>query len=130
MGFVTQVKMGDAVNPVASSLVGICSTEADESTKVVYCPDFTKLVEGVTIRVFFEYGNTAEYPHMIVNGTDKCPILKYGNEPLVSEYSWHERSIFTFTYWRGDWYINDYQIPVELIYDSLDSSLFIGRRNY
>lgn len=114
MSYVGNVKIGsNDAEPVAASLFGTCKTPADTAAKVVELANFDYLLEGVTIKVRFENGNTVANPTLAVGGTTATTIRRYdstGAGTTIGK-SWHAGEVVSFTYIKvngtGYWYMND-----------------------
>ena len=104
MSYVAQVSIdGGNSLPIASSLYGTCATPADTQNKVVVCPNFDQLIDGVTIRVQFTYSNTAQQPTMNVNSTGSVAMSNVGSDEASS---WEPGSVVAFTYVDSQWVMN------------------------
>lgn len=115
MGYISQVAIdGGEPVPVASSLYGICPTLANNAAKVVLCPNFDHLVNGVTIHVKFSKKNTAANPTMNVNATGAYPMYRYGATPVGTDEgsSWRDGSVISLTFDGTSWTMNDSSFPV------------------
>lgn len=105
--FITQVKIGDNVFPVGSSLFGVSSSEANNANKVVNANNltnesFSTLATGVSIHVKFSNGNTATNSLTLkVGATAAKPIVNPGGD-----LTWNDNSIITFTYDGTSWMMN------------------------
>lgn len=89
--------------PIASNLLGTCTTSASTATKVVSLSDFDVLVEGVTVHVYFAYSNSASSPKLQVGSTAAKTIRRNG----TSTGQWRGGSIISFTYYNDYWIQND-----------------------
>lgn len=95
------------VQPVGSTLYGVCNSNATASVKVVTLPSFDYLVNGITIHVKFTYGNTAALNSAFklrVGSVEEKPILNPGGNT-----SWSAGAVISFTYDANDsaWIVND-----------------------
>ena len=94
---------------------GTSVTGASTVNKKATCDEFTTPMEscpaGTSVRVMFNYGNTAEAPTLNINSQGAKPIIRYGTtEPGTNKYySWRDGSIITFTYDGTNWVMNDVQ---------------------
>jgi hypothetical protein len=111
MAYVAKVKNGNNNIPVGHTLYGTCSTESNTAAKIVVMPDFSSLVDGVTIKVAFTNSNTAENPTLNVNSTGAKSIYRYGTTRpgTTADSSWEAGSVLSFTYDGSSWMMNDYQ---------------------
>lgn len=85
-----------AVQPIGSSLFGICGSPANHTEKVVILDDFTTLIRGVTVHVKFTLGNTVEQNGTLtlkVGSTDARTISFPGGSTL-----WDAGAVISFTY--------------------------------
>ena len=91
---------------------GTCYTSASTAAKIVYTgvtwSSYPKngfvLVSGVTVRVRFEYANTAAYPSLNVNGSGAWPIYVNGASASSSNpLYWSADSVLEFVYSSGSW---------------------------
>ena len=96
---------------VGSTLYGTCTTGASTVAKVVTLASFDKLIDGVTIHVYFTNSNTASSPTLNVNSTGAKTIKRYGSTaPGTSEAtSWVAGGTVSFTYDETNtcWRMND-----------------------
>ncbi|MEE0897447.1 MAG: hypothetical protein U0L88_07450, partial [Acutalibacteraceae bacterium] len=99
MAYITKKQTNSGVKPIGSNLFGSCSTASGTAAKVVAMPDFDVLVEGVTIHVHFDNGNTASSPTLKVGSTDAKPIVG----------TIDASGVYSLTYHSGSWYCNDNQ---------------------
>lgn len=114
MSYISQISVdGGSPLPIASRLYGTCSTLANVSAKVVLCPDFDQLINGVTIRIEFTYSNTAANATLNVNQTGTIPIYQHGTTPVGSDEgsSWKPGSVVAFTYNGSAWMMNGSASP-------------------
>lgn len=95
MGYIGKISAGGSTYPVASTLFGTCDTAADTVAKVVTCPDFDTLVEGVVITIKFTYGNTAAHPTLNVNSTGAVNVINSWLTNIGHTYSF----VYDGTYW-------------------------------
>lgn len=107
-----------AVPPGAGNIIyGVCNTASNVSEKTVTCSNFTSLVQGVTIHVYFTYCNKAIEPTLNVNNTGAKPLCKgsakddgaggsvlAGNTP---DSSWWDCAMVSLTYDGANWHLND-----------------------
>lgn len=111
MGYIGKVNdTAGNTHLVGSTLYGTCSTGASTAAKVVTCPNFTELVEGVTIHVKFTYSNTAANATMNVNSTGAKNLCRYGTTRVgtTTRAAWQAGAIVSFTYDGTSWVQNDY----------------------
>lgn len=112
MGYVGYIEADETVHSVGSTLYGTCDTAAATAAKVVNCPDFSKLVTGVTIHVKFTNSNTSSSaPTLNVNSTGAKNIYIYGTQRAgtLPQTSWYAGAIVSFTYDGTAWMMNDSQ---------------------
>lgn len=95
----------DGVVPIGSNLFGTCTTAGSTGAKVVTMPAFNVLVEGVTIHVYFQNGNTSALPTLQVGSTAARPVICNGTQGGT----WKSGSFVSFTYYGGEWVQNDVQ---------------------
>ena len=114
MGFISKVNVDGTTHLVASSAYGVCNTSPAVAAKEVVMSDFNALIPGVTIHVYFAFGNTATAPTLNVNSTGAKTILLAGQAAPTGTLSWVVRSIVSFTYTtdhpsvpEGCWLMND-----------------------
>ena len=105
MPYMSKRQTDNGVVPVGSNLYGTCSTGGSSQIKYVTLSDFNVLVTGVTIHVYFSYGNTASSPILQVGSTSGQYIKCNG----VLKGSWESGSIISFTYDGNYWVMNDFQ---------------------
>lgn len=87
---------------------GTCATAAATQAKVVVCPDFTELKEGVSIRVNFanaQYYNGA--PTLNVNSTGAKSVKSLGTGLNAVRYCWLAGEVVSFTYDGTNWIMED-----------------------
>ena len=111
MGYVGKVQdTAGNTHLVGSTLYGTCSTSVGTAAKVVTCPNFTELVEGVTIHVKFTYSNTAPNATLNVNSTGAKDLCSYGTTRvgLTEGLSWKPGAVVSLTYDGTSWVMNDY----------------------
>ena len=106
MAYITKKTTRDGIKPIGSNLYGTCSTSSGTAEKTVAMPDFNVLVEGVTIHVYFENGNTADNATLKVGSTSAQPIRYNGQ----AGGSWEAGGFISFTYYNGSWIQNDITI--------------------
>ena len=104
--FIGQIKIGDNVYPVGSTLFGLCSTDASEAAKVVNANNlttasFTTLATGITVHIKFANANSASSPTLQVGNTTAKPISNPGGT-----IDWSANSIISFTYDGTNWVMN------------------------
>ena len=110
MGYAGQIKTsGGVLNPIASSLYGVCSTRANEAGKIVSMPNFDTLLTGVMIQVKFTNSNSAANPTLTVNSIGPYPIYAFGTTAPgnTSAQSWAANSLVSFTFDGTAWRMND-----------------------
>lgn len=103
----------NGVVPVGSNLYGTCSTSGSSQIKYVSLSDFNVLVAGVTIHVYFSYGNTASYPMLQVGSTAAKDVYCNGSYSGI----WESGSVISFTYDGSKWIQNDIQKAADTKYD-------------
>ena len=103
MGYVYNVAIGGATHLIEPIVYGVCETAAATAAKTVAINNFV-LVEGVTVKVFFEHENSAAAPTLNVGGTGAHAIR------LVEENirPWEPNEVISFTYDGTYWTMNDY----------------------
>lgn len=108
MGYVGKVNAGGSEHLVGSTLYGTCDTAESTAAKVVVCPDFTTLIEGVTIHVKFDNSNTATNPTLNVNSTGAKRIRFATNSAPGTDAreSWYPGEVVALTYDGTYWCIN------------------------
>lgn len=101
------------VNPQETCLFGKCTTAAATATKEVLIPGVFELYEGLTIKVYFAYANSASNPTLMVNGLPAARIIR--NATYASNNasgSWQGMAIVTLTYFINGgtpyWSLNDW----------------------
>lgn len=92
---------------VGSTLYGTCDTGASTATKVVTCPNFSKLETGVTIHVYFSNTNTASMPQLNVNSTGAKYVYEYRDSGTSFKYADIKKGMHTFTYNGTYWFLDD-----------------------
>lgn len=103
MAYITKKQTTDGIKPIGSNLYGTCATASGTAAKVVIMSDFDVLVVGVTIHVYFTYGNTASNPTLKVGNTNAVPIRRNGS----ASGKWESGSVTSFTYDGSYWTQND-----------------------
>lgn len=103
MAYITKKTTQNGVKPIGSNLFGLCSTASSSPQKSVTMPDFNVLVSGVTIHVYFAYGNTAQNPTLSVGSTAGVAIKRNG----ILGGKWSNGSVISFTYDGTNWIQND-----------------------
>lgn len=87
---------------------GTCATAAATQAKVVVCPNFTELKEGVSIRVNFanaQYYNGA--PTLNVNSTGAKSVKSLSTGLNALRYCWLAGEVVAFTYDGTNWIMED-----------------------
>ena len=111
MSYVGKVTAGGATHLVGSTLFGTCTTAATTAAKVVTLSDFDQLIDGVTVHVIFQNGNTASNPTLNINSTGARGIYinAASRAGTTVEASWGDGDLRSFTYDSVDdkWYMND-----------------------
>ena len=104
-GYAGKVRISGVDYPIATTLIGTCSTAGSTAAKIVTCADFTTLLTGVAIVVKFTYSNTAASPTINVNGTGAYPIYVSGTSSpgITPETSWPANSVVLFVYDGTAW---------------------------
>ena len=98
MGIVSKVRTLGMQNPalITSTLFGRCSTAANVAEKVVTISNDSflesALMDGMSLRVFFEYGNTCDAPTLIIKNSNSITfndtdIIKKEKEKAYNKYS-------------------------------------------
>lgn len=103
MAYITKKTTRNGVKPIGSNLFGLCSTASATAQKSVSMSDFNVLVSGVTIHVYFAYGNTAQNPTLSVGSTAGVAIKRNG----ILGGKWSNGSVISFTYDGTNWIQND-----------------------
>lgn len=103
MAYITKKTTRNGVKPIGSNLFGLCSTASASAQKSVSMSDFNVLVSGVTIHVYFAYGNTAQNPTLSVGSTAGVAIKRNG----ILGGKWSNGSVISFTYDGTNWIQND-----------------------
>ena len=102
--------------PIGSTLYGVCSSQASSYEKVVTLSNFDTLINGVTVHVKFENGNTApltnpsdatEHLSLTIGSTSSIPVSNPGGTV-----NWSAGAIISFTFDETDinnkkWIVND-----------------------
>lgn len=71
--YIGKIQIGNGNNiPIASTLFGVCATQASATAKQVTLDDFDAATPGVTIHVKFSNGNTASNITMTVGGVARA----------------------------------------------------------
>ena len=99
------------VQPWLVTDYGECSTAAATAAKVVTVTSNSfNLYSGVTVRIKFDYTNTASAPTLNVNNTGAKNIVKWGTTAVgtSTSTSWTAGSIVSFTYDGTSWVMNDH----------------------
>lgn len=99
------------VQPWLVTDYGECSTAAATAAKVVTVTSNSfNLYSGVTVRIKFDYTNTASAPTLNVNGTGAKNIVKWGTTAVgtSTSTSWTAGSIVSFTYDGTSWVMNNH----------------------
>lgn len=111
MAYVAKVKNENDNVPVGHTLYGTCATAANTAAKEVVMPDFSSIVDGVTIKVKFTNSNTAANPTLNVNSTGAKNIYRYGTTApgATADASWEAGAVLSFTYDGTNWMMNDFQ---------------------
>lgn len=108
MSYLAKITTADGNKPVASTLYGTCNTAAATAAKVVTCEDFDQPYEGVSIRIKFDNGNTAQNPTININNTGAKAVYLYGSTPAGVDVftSWKAGAILSLTYNGTAWQID------------------------
>ena len=99
------------VQPWLVTDYGECDTAAATAAKVVTVTSNSfNLYSGVTVRIKFDYTNTASAPTLNVNSTGAKNIVKWGTTAVgtSTSTSWTAGSIVSFTYDGTSWVMNDH----------------------
>lgn len=100
MAYISKENTRDGVKPIGSNLYGTCTSDADDTTKIVAMPDFDVLTEGVTVYVHFQDENSAATPLLKVGSTVAKSIIYNGTQSG----SWEANSFVAFTYYQNSWH--------------------------
>ena len=106
----------NSVDTAQLSYYGTCATAAATQAKVVECPEFMELKEGVSIRVKFT--NTQSYngqATLNVNSTGAKGIVSSGTTKAV-RYCWLAGEVVSFTYNGTNWVMEDAGIATTSYY--------------
>jgi len=108
MAYAAKVEYGGSDVPITSTLYAECSTAGSTADKSITLTDITNLIAGMTIKIKFQYANTAVNPRLLINATDAKPIMRNGNQAAGSrmEDSWPDKSIVSLTYDGTNWIID------------------------
>lgn len=110
---VSQIRINNIGNHIASSAYGTCTTAANVATKQVIFQNDNNirfiLSTGITIHIKFTYHNTATNATLKI-GNNNIPIKKYGNTAVgnTSTTSWKDGAVVSFTYDGTNWIMNDF----------------------
>lgn len=110
---VSQIKINNIGNHIASSAYGICTTAANVATKQVVFQNDNNirfiLSTGITIHIKFTYHNAATNATLKI-GNNNIPIKKYGSTAVgnTSTTSWKDGAVVSFTYDGINWIMNDF----------------------
>ena len=126
MGIVSKVQTLGMQNPalITSTLFGRCSTAANVAEKVVTISNDSflesALMDGMSLRVFFEYGNTCDAPTLIIKNSNQQQTLvraipirafhlylgEYHDRDVIDNNfvttPWADGGVISFTYMRKD----------------------------
>lgn len=106
MPYISKKRLSNnVVVPIGSNLFGTCTTQAIVLNKTATLSAFNVLTEGVTVHIYFKYGNTLASRTLKVGNTDAKPIKAYGSEIPT----WEAESVISFTYHNDAWWMNDRQ---------------------
>lgn len=125
--FISQVKIGDNIYPVGSSLFGLSTSAANSADKVVNANNLTNdsfatLATGITVHIKFQNGNAAEAPITLkVGSTAAKPVINPGGE-----LTWNDGAIITFTYDGTSWVMNGGKSIVDVSEGINDGEIVIG----
>ena len=103
-----QETQSQGVVPIASNLFGTCATAKATAAKVVALADFDVLVSGVTVHVYFTYGNNQSNTTLKVGSTAATAVRRNGSATAV----WEAGSVISFTYNGSYWIQNDADVGV------------------
>lgn len=108
MAYAAKVEYGGSDVPITSTLYAECSTAGSTADKSITLTDITNLITGMTIKIKFQYANTAVNPRLLINATDAKPIMRNGNQAVGTrmEDSWPDKSIVSLTYDGTNWIID------------------------
>ena len=90
-----QETQSQGVVPIASNLFGTCATAKATAAKVVALADFDVLVSGVTVHVYFTYGNNQSNTTLKVGSTAATAVRRNGLQPLCGKPGQSYRSHIT-----------------------------------
>lgn len=110
MGYAKEIKVGNDIIPIASSLYGTCDTAASVAGKVATLSAFDNLQTGVTVKIKFTYSNTATNPTLKVGSSAAKFMYRYGTTAVGEKgnISWEAGAIISFTYDGTAWIMNDF----------------------
>ena len=103
MGTIAKVTAGGATHLIASTAYATCTTGSTTAAKVATIQDsqdFT-LINGVTIHVLFDWGNSAEAPTLNVNNTGAKPIYRNASQVPDATYYWRKQSMAYIQYFKS-----------------------------
>ena len=95
----TEQDVWTIINPQETCLFGNCTTAAGTAAKTVAIPGVFEQFQGLTIKVWFSYSNTASNPTLSVNGLPAAPIIRnssYASSNAAG--SWQQMAVVTLTY--------------------------------
>ena len=109
----TEQDVWTIINPQETCLFGNCTTAAGTAAKTVAIPGVFEQFQGLTIKVWFSYSNTASNPTLSVNGLPAAPIIRnssYASSNAAG--SWQQMAVVTLTYivngGTAYWSMNDW----------------------
>lgn len=109
MGYIGKASINNTTYPIGATLYGTCNTAAATVEKAVTCADFDTFITGVTIHVWFAYGNTATSPTLNVNSKGAKAIKLNGDSPGAAvDRSWPSGAMVSFTYDGTSWHMSTY----------------------
>ena len=105
-GIIEQIQPGSSSGTkyaIASTAYGYCETAANESAKTVDMTGF-KLIEGTTVHIKFQNGNTVLNPTLNIQSTGAKPIVfSSASKDFDGNFGWHGDEILTLTYDGTSW---------------------------
>ena len=135
MSYISELQINDgAIQPIGSSLYGVCNSDVDAYAKVVTLANFDSYVPGVTIHVKFNNGNSAP----LTNPSDSTQHLTLAVGTTAAQQvvnpggnmNWSSGAVISFTldYTSSTytWIVNDsdsgQEITIEQNYNNPNSS--------
>jgi hypothetical protein len=107
---------GTSIDTSQLNYYGTCATAAATQAKVVVCPEFTELKEGVSIRVKFTNAQTYNgAPTLNVNSTGAKSVKSIGTTN-AARYCWQSGEVVSFTYDGTNWIMGDAGVATTTYY--------------